>query len=113
MPAAYDIYTEQLRELRRGDALYHPEPALGQMPVEIGDVGFTKQGAFCRLFNASRPVADPINAQFGVPHDFQLLDLGNPQTYVAELEPGPLYSKTVSQANFDVGVPARCVSVAV
>jgi hypothetical protein len=103
MPAAHDIYNEELRALRMGDALYHPEPAVGEMPVEIGDVGYTKQGAFNRLFNACRLANDPLNALWGVPEGFQPLDLGRVQNYDQELGPGPLHSETISHAAFDVG----------
>ena len=102
MPAAYDIYSEQLRELYRGHALYHPEPSPDEGPVEIGDVGYTKQGTFCRLFNASRAADDPVQL-YGVPEGFQPLVVGRVRTADAELEPGPLHSKTIFQVNCDIG----------
>jgi hypothetical protein len=102
MPAAYDIYTDQLRELRRGQALYYPEPSPDEGPVEIGDVGYTKQGAFCRLFNVSRAADDPSQL-LGVPEDFQPLNMGRIRHYDAALEPGPLHSRTIFRVNADIG----------
>jgi hypothetical protein len=105
MPAAYNIYADQLRVLRRGHALYNPEPALGETPVEIGDVGYTKEGAFCRLFNVCQPATHSINSRFGVPQNFHPLDLGESQTHPTQLEPGPLHSRTISYARLDAGMP--------
>lgn len=101
MPAAYDIYSDQLRELRRGQPLYYPEPS-EEGPVEIGDVGYTRQGAFCRLFNVARSGDDPAQI-LGVPEGFQPLVMGRILSYDAALEPGPLHSKTVFRVNADVG----------
>ena len=89
--------------LLRGDALYHPEPAVGEMPVEIGDVGYTKQGAFSRLFNVCQSSDHPINARWGVPELFQPLDMGQVQTYEWELGPGPLHSETIGHVAVDIG----------
>lgn len=102
MPAAYDIYADQLRELRRGQALYYPEPSPEEGPVEIGDVGFTKQGAFCRLFNVARSADDPAQL-LGVPEGFQPLEMGRIRIFDAALEPGPLHSKTIFRVNADIG----------
>jgi hypothetical protein len=94
MPAAHDIYSDQLRELRRGQALYYPEPSPDEGAVEIGDVGYTRQGAFCRLFNVSRSADDPAQ-RLGVPEGFQPLCMGRIRNFEAALEPGPLHSKTI------------------
>ncbi|KAG6907761.1 hypothetical protein DXG01_007515 [Tephrocybe rancida] len=104
MPAAHDIYAEQLSELRRGFPLYYPEPASDDGPMQIGDVRFLRQGAFHRLFNVSRSREDPAQ-RFGVPEGFERLDLGVIRSYDAALEPGPLHSKTVFTLNANVGAP--------
>lgn len=103
MPAAHDIYARMLRELRRGEPLYYPEPRR-EGPVEIGDVGYTKDGAFYRLFNVSRPADDPAQ-QFGTPPGFVQIDIGVIATFEAALEPGPLHSSTISTVSADVGTP--------
>ena len=52
--ADYDIYREQLaiKYSTYGHALWQPRPSNPNNPVEIGDVGFIRDGKFCRLFNA-------------------------------------------------------------
>ena len=102
MPAPHDIYSDQLRELQRGHPLYHPEPDLVDGAVEIGDVGFTMDGAFVRLFNAGRPSSDPTQRR-GVPDGFEPLDLGEVKVFSAELEPGPLSSSTIVILDANLG----------
>lgn len=102
MPAAHDTYAEQLDTLQRGHALYYPEPRQGT--VEIGDVGYTKDGAFFRLFNASW-AADDTRQTFGVPPGFVQLDLGQINTFEGALEPGPLHSRTISSISTEIGTP--------
>lgn len=101
MPAAHDIYAEQLSELGRGHALDYPEPR-PEGEIEIGDVGHTRQGAFFRLFNISRPADDPVQ-RFGVPDGFVQLDMGIIDTFPAALEPGPLQSKSISDVSGEIG----------
>ncbi|KAG6848078.1 hypothetical protein H0H93_003608 [Arthromyces matolae] len=104
MPAAHDIYAEQLCELRRGYPLYYPEPDPEDGPMEIGDVGFVRNGAFYRLFNASRSPDDSIQ-RFGVPSGFELLDVGRIRIQEGALEPGPLQSKSVYTLEANIGTP--------
>ncbi|RDB15610.1 hypothetical protein Hypma_004055 [Hypsizygus marmoreus] len=94
MSIAYDIYSEQLSELRMGQALYYPEPSQKDGPVQVGDVGYTRQGAFHRLFNITLQPDHP-SQRLGVPDGFKPLDIGDISTFNAALEPGPLHSKTV------------------
>lgn len=70
--------------------------------MEIGDVGYTRQGAFCRLFNVSRAADDPAQL-LGVLERFQPLSMGRIRYYDATLEPGPLHSRTIFRVNADVG----------
>ncbi|KAG6913582.1 hypothetical protein DXG01_005799 [Tephrocybe rancida] len=104
MPAAHDIYAEQLSELRRGYPLYNLEPNPDDGPMQIGDVGFLRQGAFHLLFNVSRSRDDPAQ-RFGVPEGYEHLDLGFIRSYDAALEPGPLHSRTVFTLDANVGAP--------
>ena len=48
--APYDVYPSSLAMLRYGYALWHPESHESGEP-QIGDVGYTRKGAFIRLFN--------------------------------------------------------------
>jgi|SRR6266404_2639262 len=45
----------------------------GYPPVEVGDVGFVRQGQFHRLFNALLSADDPSHEIYGVPENYQSL----------------------------------------
>lgn len=98
MPRNCDIYVNQLRTLRKGYPLYHPEPP-EEGPVEVGDVGYIKEGSFYRLFNVSRSA----NNSWGVPNGFEPLNIGRIRTFAADLEPGPLHSETIFQVSANIG----------
>ncbi|KDQ18584.1 hypothetical protein BOTBODRAFT_104256 [Botryobasidium botryosum FD-172 SS1] len=72
--ACYDIYSDQLAALKRGFALWEPEPAGDYSQVELGDVGYTLYGSFQRLFNILRPANHPSQTR-GVPECFEQLVL--------------------------------------
>jgi hypothetical protein len=50
-----------------GHALWDPSPGTHYSAVEVGDVGFIRQGKFYRLFNALYPADHPSHQNFGVP----------------------------------------------
>ena len=52
--ADYDIFREQLsiKYSSYGHALWEPNPGEPNSPVNVGDVGFIRNGQFHRLFNA-------------------------------------------------------------
>ena len=60
-----DCYTfrEQLtiKYPTRGHALWEPDPGGLYSAVDVGDVGFIREGIFCRLFNALLPIGHPSN----------------------------------------------------
>ncbi len=57
-----------------GYALWEPDP--GEFPpVEVGDVGFTRDGKFHRLFNALLPVDHESHESRGVPDNHEPLQL--------------------------------------
>lgn len=67
------IYSEQLAHLHNGYALFEPDPeSCGFDKVRVGDVGYTKDGSFCRLFNVCAVHDDPRNSR-GVPAGFEPL----------------------------------------
>ena len=72
---AADIYAKQLFPTCHGYPLWHPEiePARG-LEIQIGDVGFLKDGAFKRIFNATLPSghSDQI---FGTPEQHEALEI--------------------------------------
>ena len=63
-----DIFREQLaiKYPLYGHALWEPKPRFPDKPVQVGDVGFIRNGKFHRLFNALLPADDPSQER-GVP----------------------------------------------
>jgi hypothetical protein len=66
--AHYDVFREQLANKYPafGYALWDPTPRNPDRPVQVGDVGFIREGKFYRLFNALLP-ADDQSHELGVP----------------------------------------------
>ena len=73
------LYAEQSLRFGEGLGLFRPEPPRDDIPIDIGDVGFFQDGAFCRLFNVLHSEGSPVNS-IGVPRDYQPLCL--PQHFV-------------------------------
>ena len=94
----YDIYREELaiKHPAYGHALWEPSPGGRYTSVEIGDVGFIRQGYFHRLFNILLP-EDHQSHEDGVPqgHEPLLLRVTSP-TNTGKLQPNNLRSTGVS-----------------
>ncbi len=73
--AYYDTYRDQLMNLGHGHALWVPDPCGLYDRVQVGDVGYVKQGHFLPMFNALLPANDPTQA-YGVPEGFVPLNMG-------------------------------------
>ena len=58
-----------------GHALWEPNPGDSFPAVEIGDVGFIREGRFHRLFNVLLPAEDPSHENYGVPEYHEQLTL--------------------------------------
>ncbi|KAH9066175.1 hypothetical protein EDB87DRAFT_1732214 [Lactarius vividus] len=74
--AHYNTFREQLAIAHPafGHALWEPDP--GQYPpVQVGDVGFTRDGKFHRLFNVLLPANDPSHQSRGTPDGHEPLPL--------------------------------------
>lgn len=73
--AHYDTFRTQLAITHPafGHALWEPDPGAQYPAVEVGDVGFIRQGKFHRLFNVLFTDIHPSNQRFGVPEDHKLL----------------------------------------
>lgn len=69
MACNYDVFREQLgiKYPTYGHALWQPSPGKLYGPVEVGDVGYIREGKFHRLFNALLPANHPSHRNFGVP----------------------------------------------
>ena len=104
---AAKVYAKGLSHLRHGLPLWIPEPADGGA-ILIGDVGYILDGRFYRLFNATQPRDNPINAG-EVPPKFEVLPT-NPKTMhrVEELFPpgSALCSQSVRKVDVSIGAAA-------
>jgi hypothetical protein len=76
----YDIYREELaiKHPAYGHALWVPSPGGPDPSVEVGDVGFIREGQFHRLFNIFLPGDHPPHRDFGVPEHHRPLRLRMP-----------------------------------
>ena len=73
----WDIYAEQLFPVGYGHPLWIPEPNNNRREIDIGDVGWLKDGEFRALFNSMKPEGDPANGEKGVPLDFEVFNPRN------------------------------------
>jgi hypothetical protein len=76
----YDTFRETLaiKYPNCGYALWEPSPGGLYDAVEVGDVGFIREGCFHRLFNVLLPGDHPSHQNFGVPDCHQQLRLNAP-----------------------------------
>lgn len=65
----YDIFRYQLalKYPSYGHALWDPNPGALEPRVQVGDVGFIREGKFHRLFSAMLPENHPSHSRLGVP----------------------------------------------
>jgi hypothetical protein len=65
----YNIFRDELaiRYPARGHALWDPSRDGLDSAVQVGDVGFVREGKFIRLFNILLPRDHPSHENFGVP----------------------------------------------
>ncbi|KAH8998274.1 hypothetical protein EDB86DRAFT_3076119 [Lactarius hatsudake] len=93
----YDTFREELAKAYPafGHALWEPNPG-EYPPVEVGDVGFIRQGKFHRLFNALHSENHPSNQRFGVPEDHEQLQPVPNHIDRGALNPNTFYSYGVS-----------------
>ena len=77
MTAHYDIFRHHLWATAPafGHALWDPDPGNLYPAVEVGDVGYVREGKFHRLFNALLPEDHPSHRNFGVPDYHERLTL--------------------------------------
>ena len=72
----YQVYRDQLTSLYHGHALWDPDPAGVYEEVSVGDVGYTREGYFYRMFNVLRESDDPSNCRLFIPGSYPRLELG-------------------------------------
>jgi hypothetical protein len=97
----YDIFREELaiKYPAYGHALWDPSPGGRYDAVDIGDVGFIREGYFHRLFNVLLP-EDHESHQDGVPqhHEPLVLRTSSP-TNTRTLQPNNFRSNGVSDTS--------------
>jgi hypothetical protein len=94
----YDIFRDQLalKYPAYGHALWEPNPWGLYSAVQVGDVGFIREGKFHRLFNAMLPEDHPSHENFGVPeHHKPLKPRIQRHIYPGQLSPNNFRSKAV------------------
>ena len=97
--AAAEVYAEQLNRLNYGYPLWHPEPPNDADEIHVGDVGFVRDGAFYRMFNALVPGDSPINGGH-VPPDYAPFVFKTDRSFINirnAINKGALSSKTIEK----------------
>ncbi|KAH9174158.1 hypothetical protein EDB89DRAFT_1904657 [Lactarius sanguifluus] len=108
--AHYDIFRDQLgiKYPAFGNALWEPNPGRLYSPVEVGDVGFIREGKFHRLFNALLPADHPSHPSFGVPEHYEPLQPSVADHIVQSPNDFCSYGITVASGGLDVFARERC-----
>ncbi|KAI0001467.1 hypothetical protein BJV74DRAFT_882435 [Russula compacta] len=97
--AHYDIYRNQLATTHPafGYALWEPGPEGDYGPVEVGDVGYVREGKFYRLFNALRDADDASHEGIPLPeYHERLVPSALNHISSATLRPNHVYSTGVN-----------------
>ncbi|KAF8519786.1 hypothetical protein BU17DRAFT_89633 [Hysterangium stoloniferum] len=94
---AQEIYAERLLHAKRGQPLWNADP-YDELPVEIADVGYVRDGSWIRLFNASKPAEDPYNSTLhpGVPTNHEPFSTGKIKRGILS-KLSPIMSKEVKR----------------
>ena len=95
MGQAAEVYSKELNSLSLGCPLWFPEPT-DSGEIQIGDVGFVRDGGFHRLFNITVSGDHGWN-RLGVPEAFAPIDIPAHlrQRTPKYLGPGPHSSRSV------------------
>jgi len=72
----HQVYRDQLTSLYHGHPLWDPDPAAVYERVSVGDVGYTRDGYFYRMFNVLRKWDEPSNCTLFQPEYYPRLELG-------------------------------------
>ncbi|KAH9173740.1 hypothetical protein EDB89DRAFT_686058 [Lactarius sanguifluus] len=97
--AHYDIFRHHLaiKFPAHGHALWDPDPGSLYPAVEVGDVGYIREGKFYRLFNVLLPTDDESHVLFGVPENYEQLELNiNRHINIGRLSPNNFCSAKVT-----------------
>ncbi|PCH43308.1 WD40 repeat-like protein [Wolfiporia cocos MD-104 SS10] len=109
------VYASQLFRCGEGLPLWTPEPTkFGE--VTVGDVGYTHNGGFFRIFNATKEADDSVNREYGVPDPASYKPF-LPSQYGSHklpdaIQAGPLCSKSVSKLSVEASAKVVGASAA-
>ena len=112
MNAPWDIYARELFPLGYGHPVWGPEPSLESGEVQLGDVGYLREGRFCFLFNSLKPADAPAHSELGVPEDFRLFNPPNlmRRHRLCEITQRQLHSKNLQSTAVSAAISAGYVS---
>ncbi|KAH9025504.1 hypothetical protein EDB85DRAFT_215347 [Lactarius pseudohatsudake] len=101
--AHYDIFRHQLliTAPAYGYALWDPDPGNLYPAVEVGDVGYIREGKFNRLFNILLP-AEHLSHANGVPEYHEQLDIKKNHINKGTLSPHNFCSTSVTSPESDL-----------
>ena len=105
----YDIFRDELalKYPAYGHALWAPSPGGLYLSVQVGDVGFIREGKFIRLFNVLLPQDHPSHENFGVPEYHKPLQLKiSKHIFPSKLSPNNFRSKGVTLLSDQDGINA-------
>jgi hypothetical protein len=105
----YDIFRDELalKYPAYGHALWVPSPGGLYLSVQVGDVGFIREGKFIRLFNVLLPRDHPSHENFGVPEYHDPLQLKiTKHIFPIELNPNNFCSRGVTLLSDQDGINA-------
>lgn len=98
-----EFYGNEMLELNNGYGLYEPGSGNSYDRVRPGDVGWTLDGSFRRVFNIC--TNDPAINNLGVPENFAPIDEASRATYSrSALPPGEYATQYVRKVDVHVGV---------
>ena len=71
-----DTFAKELVPHQYGLPLWVPE-SHDNREVNLGDIGWLSGGGFHVLFNCTKPESHPLNKRYGVPQNFEELDIND------------------------------------
>jgi hypothetical protein len=104
----YDIFRDELgsRYPAYGHALWEPDPGELYNSVEVGDVGFIREGRFHRLFNALLTGGHELQSSSVPEYHEPLIPKQQPYICTGTLRPNNLRSTEVTAKPSGLGINA-------
>ncbi len=87
--------------------MWGPEPSLEYGELQLGDVGYLREGRFCFLFNSLKAADAPAHSELGVPEDFQVF---NPPNLIRRHRPCEITQRQLLSKNLQSTALSASVS---